>query len=199
MFERTVLTRSFETELTADGDGRTISGRCVPYGVRATVRDAGGPSYAELFEPGAFRHMTRAARRVLLRFEHREGLVDIVGHATDLEDRPDGLWGCFRAVSGPGADVALELIAADVLTGLSVGFVPLTRPPVLSDGTVVRTRCHLDEVSLVREAAYGPGLLAVRSDAPAEPPWRELRPTRDEALEARISALLTPATEGASA
>lgn len=200
MTTREVLTRSFETELVADGDGRTIVGRCVPYGVRSTVRDRpDAPSYTELFERGAFARVCAAPNRVLLRFEHNQGLADTVGHAVELDDRPDGLWGRFRALTSGGADVALELVAAGVLTGLSVGFVPLTRAPLLSDGTVIRTRCHLDEVSLCREPAYAGPALAVRDgDPPAMvEPWRDLRPRRDEALEGRILKLLRP-DEGAA-
>jgi|SRR5215467_5033748 len=190
-----VLRRSFEhVSLSHDGDGRTIIGRVVPYNVAARVSDNGGPVYEEAFAPGAFARMARAPHRVSLVFEHRGGIMDHVGKAAAFEDRPDGLWGSFRATrNSPVADQALAMIADDEDIGFSVGFVPLSTRNG-AHGLQVRTRCHLEEVSLVRDRAYEDATIASVRSAPLavgalSHELAALRPPRDAALDERLQAL----------
>ena len=186
MGEDRKLVRRFPAELHASGDGRTIEGRAVPYGVIASVVDPGrGPSYREGFAAGAFRRVAKAASRILLRYEHRDDLMSVIGPAEDLEEREDGLYGSWRATGAPG-DHALALIEAGVLTGLSVGFVPLRRDRAEADGVIWRRSCHLEEVSLTMSPAYAESrVLAVRHELPPE---LEL-PARDTALDERLARL----------
>lgn len=196
MTERLVLLRSFDRpELTEDG--RTIRGRVVPYNEVARVADSDtGPIYEELFSPGSFQRATRAARagRVDLRYGHGDSLLDVIGPATEFEERQDGLWGTFRAMerSAP-ADQALAMIEAGLIGGFSVGFVPI-RTLAGARGVKVRAGCHLEHVALVKEPAYTSALIeSVRSAPDYQMPdeLAALRPPRNEDLEARLSKLRT--------
>jgi len=179
------LHRTFPVELIEETDGRTLFGRCVPYDTVARVQDPGRPPYEEAFAFGAFRRAVKAPQRVLLRFEHREGLLDVAGYGTKMEERPDGLYGSFRALDSPAGEQALALHRAGVLGFFSIGFVPIGNGR-RDTGVRVRTHCHLDEVSLCREGAY-PGVEAsVRAATLAT----FARPERDTALDNRLAALL---------
>ena len=180
-----ILHRTFPAELIEESDGRTLFGRCVPYDKVARVIDEVGPPYEEAFTRGAFARAVKAPQRVLLRFEHRDGLLDVAGYGKELEERDDGLWGSFRALDSPAGEQALALHRAGVLGFFSVGFHPIGNGRRRS-GVVVRTHCHLDEVSLCREPAY-PGVeAAVRAGnvIPFE------RPARDPALDTRLATVL---------
>ena len=155
-----VIVRSFATTIRTDGN--QVSGRIVPYGEVTTVDDGNGP-YREAFQRGAFRAAVDAPHRVLLDFEHRSraGIVDVVGHGVELEERTDGLHGSFRWLDTASAETAAALVDGGVLAGLSVGCSVLASGRT-ADGVVVRTRAHLDHVALCREPAYtGARVLAV--------------------------------------
>lgn len=158
-----ILVRTFEATL-AEGDGRTIEARIVPYGVEATVADP--PTfrpYRERFAQGAFERQVSAPDRVRvwLNFEHEAGLRGIVGHGVQLRDSPDGLDGVFRVHENPDGDKALSLVRDGLLTGLSMEFAAQRSRNV--DGVVERVRAHIDKVSLCRTPAYEDArVLAVR-------------------------------------
>jgi len=163
-----VIARTFEPELEL-GDGRTIVGRLVPYGVPATVADGDGVPYREQIAAGAFARAVRAPHRFLLDYEHRAGLLDQIGRAVGLDDQADGLYGTFRAFDGAVGDQGLELIRSGAATGLSVlARIPARGSRTLDDGTIERTRAILESVALTAAPAYdGAGVLAVRSAAGA--------------------------------
>jgi Escherichia/Staphylococcus phage prohead protease len=187
--ESEILRRSYPAELEA-GDGRTLEGLAVPYGVAADVEDF-GRRYRETFEPGAFQRATRAANRLELLVEHRDdGPIDAVGLGVAFEERSEGLFGSWRIYDGPIGDHVLERVKGGALRGLSIGFRPLGPGRRLEDGTLVRTACHLDEVSLTRSPAYAKALVSAVRSAP-EPELEELlRPTEhDEELEERLRKL----------
>lgn len=163
-------------ELAEEGDGRTLYGRVVPYGVVAVVADP--PTftpYRESFAPGAFNAQLQAANRidVLLNYEHRQGIADVVGRGVALEDHSDGLYGTFRVLTHADGDKALELYHAGVLCGLSTEF--SVRKSRTVDGVVQRVDARIGNVALCRDfnantdgpkAAYkGAEVLAVRTDA----------------------------------
>lgn len=163
-----VIHRTFPLRLERSGDGRTLEGCCVPYGEASKVTDDGVTTYYEVFEPGCFRRNLRAANRIELRYEHRDGLGDIVGRAVELSEEGSGLYGSFRVFDGAVGDQALNLVAEGILPGLSVGFVPLRRGGErrTADGSVVRDYCHLEEVSLCRKPAFDRAVVTqVRSAA----------------------------------
>ena len=179
-----VLRRMVSAELNAS-EGRILEGCCAPYGQPATVQDPGGPAYTEVFERGAFQRAVRAPNRVQLLFEHRDGLTDRVGRALELREEDGGLFGSFKVVGGMIGDHALALCDEGMLEGFSVGFVPLGRARRNADGHVVRSRCHLADVSLVPEPAYaGAGEIVHRS---REELAREFElPENDEAQTERL-------------
>jgi len=145
-------------EIRADGDGRTVIGIAVPYDVEQRI----GPNVTEVFRPGVFRDVTRAANRVKLLFQHKTDAP--IGRATMLEERPEGLYGEFRISKTEAGDEALELIRDGVLSNLSVGFQPLKDEK--RNGVINRIKAHLAEVSLVTFGAYGDAanIVAVRAE-----------------------------------
>ena len=182
---REILHRTFPAELIEETDGRTLFGKCVPYDTPAKVQDDVGPAYMEAFAFGAFKRAVKAPNRVLLRFEHRDGLLDVAGYGSEMEERPDGLYGAFRALDSSAGEQALALHRAGVLGYFSVGFHPIGNGRRRS-GTVIRTHCHLDEVSLCREPAF-PGTDAALRSGVVIP---LVRPARDTALDERLAGLL---------
>jgi HK97 family phage prohead protease len=191
MTEREILTRSYALEL-AEGEGREIYGRCVPYGVAATVSDDGGAtSYSEQFEPGAFAGAVKAPDRVTLNYRHSLALGDQIGRAVSFEEQADGLYGTFRAFGGQLGDHAMAMVKEGALRGLSVGFAVLGRSRPQNGDLVRRTRCHLAHVGLIPEHEKSfpeAEVLAVRARVQA------LRPPRNADLDERLRALgLLPA------
>ena len=190
MTETEILRRSYAAELEA-GDGRTLDGLAVPYGVPADVEDF-GKRYRERFEAGAFARATRAPQRLELLVEHRDnGPIDAVGIGTSFEEKTDGLYGSWRIYDGAIGDHVLERVKGGALRGLSVGFRPLGPGRRDEDGTLVRTACHLEEVSLTRSAAYAKALVTSVRSAPDPAELDELvRPlVEDEELEERLRKL----------
>lgn len=189
MTETEILTRSFPAEIEA-GDGRTVEGLAVPYGVPADVEDF-GKRYREVFEPGSFKRATTAANRLELLVEHRDDSLGVAGIGVSMEERTDGLHGSWRIYDGALGDLTLERVKAGALHGLSVGFRPLGPGRRLEDGTLVRTACHLEEVSLTRSPAYSKALVTAVRSAPNPDDLEEiLRPLEaDEDLEERLRKL----------
>ena len=155
------ITRTYPLELQrSGGDGRTIGGRCVPYGVAADVSDDGVTVYREMFAPGAFGRQVSAPARIELRYLHGAGILDRIGRGTQLEDREDGLWGMFHVHDGVVGDQALALVDDGFLTGLSVSGRAVRSTN--RDGVVVRERVHLSEMSLCEVPAYKGARVSVR-------------------------------------
>lgn len=181
-----VVVRNYAAPLEA-GDGRTIVGRCIPFDVPALVAEPGGIPYREVWRAGAFRRVVRDRGHVLLNYGHRDGLLEQIGPAVELEEREDGLHGTFRALATNSGDQALELIRSGAVTGLSVQCVVSTRHSrTLEDGTVERSLAkRLEHVALTAAPAYrDAGVTAVRSGPELEddvPRIDEVRAWRDRA------------------
>lgn len=164
--EQITLIREIPLEV-AEGDGRTLEARIVPYGETATICDP--PDFVveeERFAPGAADRQIRAAHRVKmwLTTMHEQGLRGIVGHGEKLEDREDGLYARFRIHENADGDKALQLVRENLLPSLSVEFKALQS--VRRNGIVERVRVHIDRVSLVPVGAYaGAEVLALREKA----------------------------------
>lgn len=157
------LTRAYAGDLhvRSEGDGRTICGTVVPYGVAARVSD-GGPSYPEMFEFGSYaRSVAERGDRVKLLAHHNTRTMPL-GRATLLREDPGRLYGEFRVSATTAGNEALELIRDGALDSFSVGFEPIRQ--ARRGGTVVRTEVRLREVSLVAFGAYEDArVTAVRS------------------------------------
>lgn len=134
------------------GDGRTVEGLAVPYGVQQRIY----PWLDEQFARGAFDHQLKAAHRVRFGRDHRT----LIGRAVELRDDAAGLWGAWRVSKTDAGDETLTLVEDGVLTELSVGFRERQNRR-LDDGTVPgyehieRVTADLIEVSVVFEGAYG--------------------------------------------
>ncbi len=165
-----------EVTFAVEGDGRTIEARIVPYNTPTQVVDSPanggtGVPYVERWVPGAFEKQEKAADKVLLNFEHERGLRGVVGHGVALRNAPDALYGTFRVHPGPDGDKALHMVNEGILTGLSIEAWPV-KTLRSAEGFVDRIKARLDNVALVRKAAYSDAMvLAVREAVEApEPP-----------------------------
>lgn len=139
----------YALEVRADGDGRTVVGIVVPYNVEQQINR----NLTEVFLPGAFAAVTRAAHRVKLLVGHDQNQLP-QGRATLLREDPAGLYGEFRVSKTQRGDELLELVADGAVDQFSIGFQPL-QDRKRADGVVERVRAHLAEVSLVTFGAYG--------------------------------------------
>ena len=195
-YERETVERSFTAELQ-EGDGRTVEALVVPYGQPAVVSDGGEP-YTEQWEFGAFSKQTRAADKVkvFLNFEHEPGLRGIIGRASALVERTDGLYGTFRVMDNSDGNKALELVREGLLGGISLEAITLRS--VRENGLVRRVRAHLDKVSLCRFPAFADArVLAVRDGVPDPDPDPEpvepepvTVPAADDARSSEVDAVL---------
>ncbi|MEV7009556.1 HK97 family phage prohead protease [Streptosporangium sp. NPDC051022] len=163
------LIRAFRAaDLSIAGDGRTVTGVAVPFGVATVVDDGAGP-YREEFRRGAFTR-TIAERgparvKVLAQHDHR---AFPIGRATLLREDPAGLYAELRISATRAGDEALELIRDGALDGLSVGFRGIGHDRA-QDGTVLRTEVRLNEISLVAFPAYeGAVITGVRGQLTGE-------------------------------
>jgi len=187
------IVREFPVEL-AEGDGRTIDLRVVPYNTVARVADP--PSwepYDEMWMPGAFAGQLQAANRVevFLNFEHQQGLQGIIGHGAELRDTPAGLEGTFRVHDNADGEKALSLVREGLLRGVSLEAKPMRS--TREGGVVQRLKAHLDKVSLVRTGrpAYKDAMVLAVRTRPPEPV-----PVFDPDLAARLArvgVILPPA------
>jgi HK97 family phage prohead protease len=160
--------RSFKLimELRSGGDGRTLYGRAVPYGV---IADVG--RYRERFVPGVFSRQVGSMNygNIKMYDAHSDRLSGRhpIGKTLGLSERPDGLYGEWQLHDTQAGEDALKLVRAGEVTGLSVGFT--TKPGSLGsrkadDGVLERLDAHLDHVALTHEPVYADAqVLGVRS------------------------------------
>lgn len=170
-------TRSFDMviHLRADGDGRTLIGRAVPYGTTATI-----PGGQERFILGAFaRQIAGEQVGAVKLFDSHSARLDghqPIGKTAVLQERQDGLYGEWPLYQTTRANDALELVRTGEVTGLSIGFKALdggTRRG--ADGAYERHGAHLDHVVLTHEPVYATaGVVAVRSARPLAAYRRDL-------------------------
>jgi HK97 family phage prohead protease len=168
--------RSFTTSLAvrddgAEGDGRTLHGPLLPWGVPAQVIDR-GRRITETFERGALQG-TDVARVPLTATHPRDAGTLPIGVTIELDDRDDAAWGAWRVSDTLIGNEVLALARDGVPLGLSVGFLELPGGSRWSAdrARVTRTRAALDHVAVVRVPAFaGAGVVGVRgSPTPARP------------------------------
>jgi HK97 family phage prohead protease len=161
-----ILTRSFTADLAVrdGGDGRTLVGPVMPWGVEAQVLDR-GRLVVETFQRGALADVDPAA--VPLTARHPTDAQQLpIGVTIELEERADAAWGAWRVSKTALGDEVLELARDSVPLGLSVGFleVPGGNRWSADRKRVVRTRAALDHVAVVRVPAYqGAAVAGVRA------------------------------------
>jgi len=158
-----LLTRSYtpDLEVRNSGDGRTVEGIVVPYGLAQYIDD----ELTEQFASGAFDHQVRAANRIKFTRDHQTHGGRIIGRALAMRNDAAGLYMEFRVSNTETGNETLELLKDGALTDLSIGFIPVANRR-LPSGVVERTKANLFEVSVVPEGAYGEAAMvaAVRSE-----------------------------------
>jgi HK97 family phage prohead protease len=161
-----VLVRAFEATLAVrdGGDGRTLVGPLLPWGIEAEVLDR-GRLVTETFARGALDGTDPT--RVPLTARHPVDAQQLpIGVTVELRDEADALHGAWRVSKTALGDEVLELARDGVPLGLSVGFVEVAGGSRWSADRkrVTRTRAALDHVAVVRVPAYaGAGVAGVRA------------------------------------
>jgi HK97 family phage prohead protease len=168
-----IHTRSFTSSLVLrdGGDGRTLHGPLLPWGVPARVVDR-GRLVTETFERGALAG-TDPARVPLTATHPRDAGTLPIGVMVELEERADAAHGAWHVSDTLIGNEVLALARDGVPLGLSVGFAEVPGGSRWSTDRqrVTRTRAALDHVAVVRVPAYvGAGVVGVRGGvAPATP------------------------------
>lgn len=176
------------SESDAGGDGRTIFGLAVPFDVELDVYDW-WDDYTEVFRKGSFSKTIRDRKHPvpLLVSHERRGLP--IGAATELSEEEDGLHAAFHLSATPKADEVLALVADDAISGLSIGFEPVShrvtdaakRTPPGKWDLHERTEVILREVSVCNFPAYADaGVHGSRSAAERRPSLATLAAKRAE-------------------
>jgi uncharacterized protein len=157
------------------GDGRTLVGPVMPWGVEAVVLDR-GREVVEDFERGAFAGV-EVARVPFTATHPRDAQQLPIGVTVELEDRDDAAWGAWRVSDTALGNEVLALARDQVPLGLSVGFLEVPGGSRWSADRrrVTRTRAALDHVAVVRVPAYaGAGVAGVRALGGERSPGRPL-------------------------
>jgi len=164
--------RSFTTslQLRDGGDGRTLHGPLLPWGIEARVVDR-GRLVVETFERGALAGNDPA--RVPLTATHpRDAGTLPIGVTLEIDERSDAAYGSWRVSDTLLGREVLALARDGVPLGLSVGFMEVPGGSRWSPdrSRVTRTRAELDHVAVVRVPAYaGAGVVGVRHEGGARP------------------------------
>jgi HK97 family phage prohead protease len=160
-------------ELAPTGDGWTVHGLAVPYGVESVVSDDGGAStYVEEFAGGSFsRDVGKGGRWVNLMLGHRGDEGDrFLGRCVGLEETDTGLFPAFRLDrSHPSAEAA----RSGELTGWSVSAHVYRSREIMRRGrkVVLREVCGLSHVAATPRPQYaGAGVLVARDHVMIEAP-----------------------------
>jgi HK97 family phage prohead protease len=160
-----IHTRQFTSTLAVrdGGDGRTLHGPVLPWGVEARVVDA-GRLVTETFERGALQG-TDPGRVPLTATHPRDAGTLPIGVMVELEERADAAHGAWHVSDTMIGNEVLALARDGVPLGLSVGFaeVPGGSRWSADRQRVTRTRAALDHVAVVCVPAYqGAGVVGVR-------------------------------------
>ena len=152
------------------GDGRTLHGPVLPWGVEARVMDA-GRMVTETFERGALAG-TDPGRVPLTATHPRDAGTLPIGVTVELLDQADALHGAWHVSDTLLGNEVLALARDGVPLGLSVGFAEVPGGNRWSPDRqrVTRTRALLDHIAVVRVPAYaGAGVVGVRSGTSGRP------------------------------
>jgi uncharacterized protein len=163
-----IHTRQFTSALHVrdGGDGRTLHGPVLPWGIEARVVDA-GRLVTETFERGALAG-TDPGRVPLTATHPRDAGTLPIGRTLTIEDRADAAWGEWLVSDTMIGNEVLALARDGVPLGLSIGFEEVAGGSRWSADRqrVTRTRAALDHIAVVRVPAYaGAGVAGVREAA----------------------------------
>jgi HK97 family phage prohead protease len=152
------------------GDGRTLVGPLLPWGIEARVVDR-GRLVVETFERGALAGTDPAAVPLTATHPRDAGTLPI-GVMVELEERADAAHGAWHVSDTMIGNEVLALARDGVPLGLSVGFAEIPGGSRWDPARtrVTRTRAALDHVAVVRVPAYvGAGIVGVRTSVGARP------------------------------
>jgi uncharacterized protein len=160
-----IHTRQFTSSLAVrdNGDGRTLVGPLLPWGVEARVLDQ-GRLVTEVFQRGAL-DGTDPVRVPLTATHPRDAGTLPIGVTLTIDDRSDAAYGSWRVSDTHLGNEVLALARDGVPLGLSIGFAEVRGGSRWSPdrSRVTRTRATLDHVAVVRVPAYaGAGVVGVR-------------------------------------
>ena len=145
--------------------GSHIEGLAVPYD---TWTDVGW--FMEAFAAGAFARSIKEAAKSLPLLLWHDNQTWPVGVSTEWRETDEGLRGVWRMDTDERAQTAAQKARDGLMTGLSVGFVPIAQETMTDEKQlmwVTRTEARLLEVSLTPTPAYaGARVSLVRSRVP---------------------------------
>lgn len=115
------LLRAFDSDLSLEGDGRTVVGLIAPYNEVASVDDGFGP-YKETFDPGCFTRVLRGRPQYLqVQLTHNGHWV---GRGHMWRDSEPGLYAELRLDNTEAGREAAFKIRDGQTPGFSIGFLP---------------------------------------------------------------------------
>lgn len=141
--------------------------RLVPYERPTQLWDG----LSEVFTRGAFAAAVKDPGRVKV-MDQGHGR-DVIGRATQLDDRADGIWGVFEFAKSQTAQDVRELLAGGYLDEVSIEFQQLPKHRTVSEtaeGMLVRhDQARLLGIAPVAHGQYGRGakVTSARSEADA--------------------------------
>jgi phage head maturation protease len=155
-----------EIEIRATGDGLTVEGLVVPYGVETEIVGEPCGRYREMFVARCAQRAERAPNRVGMTFGHDRSFAQRIGYGLSFRDSDAGLVGELRLYAAT-ADHARDVLSSSH-AHLSVGFVSIV-PAAGTEraGTLqIRRSVHLDHVAAVESPAYAQAaVLGIRQAA----------------------------------
>jgi len=170
MMSELVITRALpDTALEPIGDGWTVYGRAVPYGVKQQVDDGKGPYYERIGRGAFARDAARGGHWINLMLGHAGDDGDrYLGRCLRLQDEPDGAYATFRLNRDhPRAEEA----RSGELTGWSVSARVYRTSSYREDGQTVlqRDACGMMHVAATARPQYaGAGVLVLREHVEVE-------------------------------
>jgi len=173
---KSTFIRSADFELR--DDGRTITGRIVPYNEVANVVEYDSETdqlvrYQETFLPHSLAAMAQGfsarggkfanGQFIPLLIDHNDNFDNMVGHATELRDEDDGAYASFRLYDDARI-TKIRSVLTESHTGLSISFRDVRTPKIVNE-IVQRVQVFVAHVAATPSPAYeNAGILAIRSN-----------------------------------
>jgi HK97 family phage prohead protease len=188
--EKQILT--FSSELTANVEERTISGKIVPAGTGEVGNTSAG---RVVFERNSIA-LPEDPKTIKLLNQH--DMKQPLGKATSFTQDEDGIYASFKISRSNRGTEALILAEEGLQSGLSVGVEVLQSKN--KGGVMVVSSAKLFEVSLVTEPAFKSAqVLDVAAEETPEVVEEEITPTESEtAVENTPETVAAPAVEAAA-
>ena len=188
--DKQILT--FSSELTANVEERTISGKIVPAGTGEVGNTSAGKV---VFEKGA---ITLPEDPKSIKLLNQHDMKQPLGKATSFTVDEDGIYASFKISRSNRGTEALILAEEGLQSGLSVGVEVITSKN--KGGVMHVSAAKLFEVSLVTEPAFKSAqVLDVAAEETPEAVEEEITPTESEtAVENTPETVAAPAVEAAA-